>query len=143
MRVTMILPLMLAACDHSAPATDARASPAAAAALPSATPRQAIGSPDTPTIRLLELAGDMRFSDAERARLVELEARERAAHADAGAKDDADIGALLAQYAKANAIGRAQIRHKVRVELHFGRAKLSDPLPTGSSPGSRESKPLI
>lgn len=129
MRTSTILLLTLAACERSAPTTDAQASPAKAAALSSATPRQPIGFAESPTIRLLEIAGDMRLSDAERARLADLERRARVADADAAAKDDAGIRTLLVQHAKANAIGRAQIRHKVRVELHFGRAKLSDPLP--------------
>jgi len=129
MRAMLTMLLFLAACDRSVPAADAKASPAGIAPQRQAPPPQPAAVPETPTIRLLEIAGDMRLSDAERAQLVALETRERAGDAAAGAKDDADLQTLLAQYSEANAIGRAQIRHKVRVELHFGRAKLSDPLP--------------
>jgi hypothetical protein len=86
-------------------------------------------APETPTIRFLQIIGDMQLDAAERARLVEAQALEHARDAAADAKEDAQINELLANYAKANAIRRAQLRHQLRVQMHYNRAKLTNSLP--------------
>lgn len=85
--------------------------------------------PDTPTIRFLELVGDMKLSPAERREVAELEARERAKDPAAEAKEEAELSGILAKYERATPVQQAKLRHDLRALLHFEQAKMTDPLP--------------
>lgn len=115
----------LGACDQGSTAANIQAAKRANSPETQAPPQ----SVETPTMRFLQLVGDMRLSAADRARLAEAEARDRARSPAAYAKDDAETRALLARFARTNAIRRAEMRHQSRAQLHYNRAKLSDPLP--------------
>lgn len=121
-----LLLLALAACDR-APEGAARADANIAAPRPAARAPEPVAV--TPTIRVLELAGDMTLAEADRRRLVDLQAREHAHDAAADDKEDAELTRLLDQYASATAVQKAKIRHAIRTTLHFNRAKMTDPLP--------------
>lgn len=125
-RAGLILLLALVGCDAHAPTGDK-----AEAATPGRDGARAIRAPvaDTPTIRFLELVGDMKLDAAERAGLVRMQERERARDAAADRKEDAELTGLLARYAKADAVRKAKMRHALRALLHYDQAKLTDPLP--------------
>jgi len=126
--MTLILVLTLCACDRSATAADTSiaANPTPVEAPAPSPPRPPV---ETPTLRLLEIVGDIRLNAADRTRLADAEGRERVKDGTAHAKDEAATNALLDKYAQANPIRRAEMRHQLRAQLHYNRAKLSDPLP--------------
>ena len=126
MRMMLVFTLALAACDRSAPAANAEAAAPTPVYRQQSSPSSALAMP---TIRFLEIVGDMKLDTAERARLAEMQAHDQAKDTAAVAKDDAQINALLAPYDKANSIRRAELRHRLRAEMHYGRDKLTDPLP--------------
>ncbi|MGK6320293.1 hypothetical protein [Sphingomonas sp. DT-204] len=128
MRMMLGFVLALGACDQGSTAANIQGEKRAN--LPETRASSSSSqSVETPTMRFLQLVGDMRLGAADRARLAEAEARDRAKDSAAYAKEDTETSALLTQFARANAIRRAEVRHQFRTQLHYGRAKLSDPLP--------------
>lgn len=120
--------LPLAACDRAVTPPAPTASPAAAATARTAPSADRKPVPASPPVRLLEVVTGERIADAERRRLDALDETERRKNPDAYAANLRQVNLVLRRFEKGDAIADAELRHRLRVELHYNLDKTPDPV---------------
>lgn len=125
MRLLLLLPLLpLAACDRAPP--EPATQPRAVAAAPA--PIRAKPVPASPAIKLMEIVTGERIADAERRRLDALDEAERRRDPASYAQNLANVNKVLRRFERGDPIADAELRHRLRVELHYNLEKAPDPV---------------
>lgn len=129
MRLLLLLPLVLSACDRAAPSPEPLERPSnVAAAAPAAAPARARPVPASPAIKLMEIVTGERIGDDERRQLDGLDEAERRKNPAKYAENLAQVNKVLRRFESGDAVADAELRHRLRVELHYNLDKTPDPV---------------